>query len=85
MSGLIVQQLRVSYLGEVWAKCDIWKLEIYGFKQVSEGRVKASKVKGTENPADLMTKILGVKDINERLGAMNLIAKWTRPIPSGEG
>ena len=54
-------------------------------KEVNDGRVKVSKVRGTENPADLMTKILGIKDINERLGAMNLVAKWTRPIPPGEG
>ena len=53
-------------------------------KEVNEGKVKVSKVKGTENPADLMTKILGIKDIDERLAAMNLVAKWIRPISSGE-
>jgi hypothetical protein len=53
-------------------------------KEVNEGRVKVSKVKGTENPADLMTKILGIKDIDDRLAAMNLRAEWIRPISSGE-
>ena len=53
-------------------------------KEVNEGKVKVSKVKGTENPADLMTKILGIKDIDGRLAAMNLVAKWVRPISSGE-
>ena len=47
-------------------------------KQVNEGKVKVSKVKGTEHPADLMTKIFGTKDTNDRLAAMNLVAKWTR-------
>ena len=51
---------------------------------MDEGRVKVGKDKGTENPADLMTKILGIKDIDERLAAMNLVAKWIRPISSGE-
>ena len=37
-----------------------------------------SNIKGIENPADLMTKILGITDINDRLAAMNLVAKWTR-------
>ena len=53
-------------------------------KEVNEGKVKVSKVKGTENPADLMIKILGIKDIDERLAAMNLRAEWIRPISSGE-
>ena len=39
---------------------------------------------GTENPADLMTKVLGIKDIDERLKMMNLIATWIRPISSEE-
>ena len=41
-------------------------------KEVLEGKVLVSKVAGTENPADLMTKLLGFKDIKSRLGRMNL-------------
>ena len=44
-------------------------------KEVNEGRVKVSKVKEIENHA--MTKILGIKDSNDRLAAINLVAKWT--------
>ena len=35
-------------------------------------RLKFEKVLGTLNPADLMTKMLGIKDIVERLNGMNL-------------
>ena len=41
-------------------------------KEVREGRVEVSKIPGNENPADLMTKILGVPDITERLKGMRL-------------
>ena len=41
-------------------------------KEVGEGKVVVSKVLGTENPADLMTKILGKKEIVERLEGMGL-------------
>ena len=41
-------------------------------KEVLEGNVLVSKVLGTENPADLMTKLLGVQDIKSRLENMNL-------------
>ena len=53
-------------------------------KEVNEGTVKVFKVRGIENPADLMTKVLGIKDIDERLKMMNLIATWIRPISSEE-
>jgi hypothetical protein len=36
------------------------------------GLVEVSKIPGDQNPADLMTKILGIKDIEERLRRMNL-------------
>ena len=45
-------------------------------KEVREGKVEVSKVPGDENPADLMTKILGLKDIQLRLDKMNLAATW---------
>ena len=41
-------------------------------REVREGGLEVSKVHGQDNPADLMTKILNVKDISSRLGWMNL-------------
>ena len=41
-------------------------------KEVREGKVVIRKIPGTENPADLMTKILTSSDIEERLRGMNL-------------
>ena len=41
-------------------------------KEVLEGKVEISKIPGKENPADLMTKILGMKDIESRLAGMNI-------------
>ena len=41
-------------------------------KEVLEGKVLVSKVLGTENPADLMTKLLSKQEIISRLGGMNL-------------
>ena len=41
-------------------------------KEVGEGKVVVSKVVGTENPADLMTKILGKGEIEERIVGMGM-------------
>ena len=41
-------------------------------KEVSEGKVVVSKVPGDENPADLMTKILGLADIESRPTGMGI-------------
>ena len=41
-------------------------------KEVGEGKVVVSKVLGTENPADLMTKILGKQEIQERVEGMGM-------------
>ena len=41
-------------------------------KEVRDGKVEVSKVRGDNNPADLMTKILCTRDIVERLNMMNL-------------
>ena len=41
-------------------------------KEVRDGNVEVSKIKGDENPADVMTKILGIKEIEERLNGMHL-------------
>ena len=42
-------------------------------KEVREGRLVVKKVIGSENPADLMTKILSVREIEDRLRRMNLM------------
>ena len=44
-------------------------------QEVREGKVEVYKVDGTENPADLMTKILSLGEISTRLLGMNLSLK----------
>ena len=39
-------------------------------KEVAEGKTEISKTPGEKNPADLMTKILNLGEIGERLGGM---------------
>ena len=46
--------------------------DLWLHKEVREGRVEVSKIRGDENPADLMTKILGIEGIKERLKGMNI-------------
>ena len=41
-------------------------------KEVRDGSLDFFKIPGTKNPSDLMTKILGVKEIKDRLDGMNL-------------
>eukprot|EP00973_Karenia_brevis_P075636 10508817-Karenia_brevis.AAC.1 len=41
-------------------------------KEVYDGKLVVEKIPGEENPADLMTKVLSVKDIQSRLNSMNL-------------
>ena len=41
-------------------------------KEVRDGKVLVEKVVGTENPADLMTKVLGIREIEDRLERMDL-------------
>ena len=41
-------------------------------KEVRDGNLEISKIRGDENSADLMTKILGMADIEKRLCMMNL-------------
>ena len=41
-------------------------------KEVRDGRVEISKIPGVQNPADLMTKVLGRSDIIDRLGRMSV-------------
>ena len=49
---------------------DLWLQE-----EVDTGRLEVSKVRGDENPADLMTKVLSVKEVVARLSWMNLRAE----------
>ena len=41
-------------------------------KEVADGKLEVSKIDGDKNPADLMTKILTIAEIVERLRRMNL-------------
>eukprot|EP00973_Karenia_brevis_P006108 830929-Karenia_brevis.AAC.1 len=41
-------------------------------KEVSDGKLIVEKVPGEENPADLTTKVLTVREIRSRLISMNL-------------
>ncbi len=41
-------------------------------KEVSEGKLEVSKIRGDENPSDLMTKNLTQSDIAKSLEGMNL-------------
>ena len=41
-------------------------------KEIREGKVVVHKVLGTENQADLMTKILTLKEIEDRLKRMSI-------------
>ena len=42
-------------------------------KEVRDNLVEAFKVSGNENPADLMTKIMPLRDIRSRLGNMSIV------------
>jgi hypothetical protein len=50
--------------------------ELWLQREVGEGRVRVRKVKGEENPADLMTKILKLEEIRSRLSRMGLVLVW---------
>ena len=49
-------------------------------KEVREGKVVVNKILGTENPADLMTKILSLGDIEDRLKGMNLYMRKPKEV-----
>ena len=49
-------------------------------KEVRDGKVEVSKVRGEENPADLMTKILNNKDIKIRIEGMNLRVDYKKEL-----
>ena len=41
-------------------------------KEVRDGTVEVSKIPGDKNPADLMTKALSLKEVEERLSMMSM-------------
>eukprot|EP00973_Karenia_brevis_P087161 12084870-Karenia_brevis.AAC.1 len=41
-------------------------------KEVYDGKLVVEKIPGVENPADLMTKGLGIKEISIRLKSMSI-------------
>ena len=41
-------------------------------KEVEDRRIEVLKVAGSENPADLLTKTLGIKDVLSRVNRMNI-------------
>ena len=49
-------------------------------KEVNEGKVEVSKIRGDRNPADLMTKVLGVREVESRLRDLSI-----RVVPWGTG
>ncbi len=49
-------------------------------KEVRDGKVEVSKVRGEENPADLMTKILNNKDIKARIEGINLRVDYKKEL-----
>ena len=42
------------------------------------GKFEVSKIKGERNPADLMTKVLNLRDIQKRLEDMGIVMKVDR-------
>jgi hypothetical protein len=50
--------------------------ELWLQREVGDGSVRILKVRGEENPADLMTKILKLADIRKHLKAMNIEIEW---------
>ena len=51
--------------------CDLWLQ-----REVGEGRIIVSKVLGTSNPADAMTKFLSYSELSSRLRILNLLLVW---------
>ena len=45
--------------------------------EVKQGLLEVSKIDGSRNPADLMTKILSIKDIVLRLEEIGLESRWS--------
>ena len=41
-------------------------------REVAEGKLEVLKIPGEQNPADLMTKILSIKEVGDRLKRMSI-------------
>ena len=46
---------------------DLWLQE-----EVEKGRLEVGKIRGDQNPADLMTKVLNIDEVVDRLGWIGL-------------
>eukprot|EP00973_Karenia_brevis_P075554 10495742-Karenia_brevis.AAC.1 len=46
-------------------------------KEVYDGNLLVKKILGEENPSDLMTKILGVREVKSRVQSMSIERKST--------
>ena len=53
-------------------------------KEVRDGKVIVSKVRGDLNPADLMTKILRIKEIHQRLEGINIRVEYSNGFQEDE-
>eukprot|EP00973_Karenia_brevis_P091457 12407518-Karenia_brevis.AAC.1 len=58
---------------------DLW-LQKEGY----DGKLVVHQVPGEENPADLMTKVLGNKDIDSRLKSMNVCIEYEPEVPKSK-
>ena len=54
--------------------------DLWLHKEIREGKVEVHKVPGTGNPADLMTKILTVREIEDRLRGMSIRMELTNGV-----
>ena len=52
-------------------------------KEVADGKLIVEKILGTLNPADLMTKVLTIREIEDRLGYMNMFLKRENDLVDG--
>ena len=69
----IAPRLKVSSTaGLLWKMRHLDIRDIYLQQEVRDGRMEISNIPGEENPTDLVTKILGVRDLRERLERLGL-------------
>ena len=50
--------------------------ELWLQHEVLKGSIEVQKIRGVDNPADLMTKVLNRDEIDERLGRMGIDVNW---------
>ena len=51
-------------------------------RDVGQGKVIVSKILGTENPADAMTKHMAWRDLRSRLARIGLHLDWASATPT---